>query len=153
MDMTKKGYRLPTEAEWEFAARGRNQSDEAQWNFPYSGHNNIDVVAWYYNNAGASNTNIPESAKGAHPVGLKDPNRGIYDMSGNVREWCWDLYQPIITTNTPAQGPTGSWYTERVCRGGGWIDAPAACRVISREGHYKPDYLDWAIGFRWARTL
>jgi formylglycine-generating enzyme required for sulfatase activity len=74
------GYRLPTEAEWEYAAKGGNQAGSI---YEYSGSNNVDEVGWYIENSGGS----------THAVGRKQPNRlGLYDMSGNVREWCWDWY-------------------------------------------------------------
>ena len=138
-ESTGKRYRLPTEAEWEYAARGGNQS----MGYLYSGSNNLDEVAWYENNS----NNIP------HPVGTKKPNElGIYDMSGNVREWCQDgerVYTDEPQTNP--RGPTNS--TARMLRGGEAIFPISRCRVSARSGwnHELPDFSPYFfIGFRLA---
>ncbi|GEM_PF-1028602 len=124
-DFTANGYRLPTEAEWEYFACGGNTSNSNQTT--YSGSNTIGSVAWYYSN-GEDKT---------HEVKTKAPNAlGLYDMSGNVWEWCWDRYG-YISTNTPSTGVTSGSY--RVARGGGYWDFGSRCTVYYRS-HYSPNY-------------
>ena len=132
------GYRLPTEAEWEFAARGGQKSQ----GFEYSGSNNADEVAWYEENSGDE----------THPVGEKKANElGLYDLSGNVWEWCGDWYgdYPSKATNDPKGPDTGSY---RVLRGGSWDLGAGYCRVAIRSND-APSYADGFYGFRLARTF
>ncbi|MBQ9073003.1 MAG: formylglycine-generating enzyme family protein [Muribaculaceae bacterium] len=133
--ITGKKFRLPTEAEWEYAARGGNQSQ----GYKYSGSNTIGDVAWYREN----------SQLFIHSVGSKQPNElGIYDMSGNVWEWCSDWYgsYTAATTQTDPTGPSTGYY--RVHRGGGWGHHAQGCRVSFRD--YVPDGRHCDSGFRLA---
>ena len=133
--MTGKNYRLPTEAEWEFAARGGNSSR----GYKYSGSNSLGSVAWYYDNSGDR----------THAVGTKSPNElGIYDMSGNVWEWCQDWYGSYSSSSQRnPQGPNSG--SSRVFRGGCWSYDARFCRVSIR-GYNTPGYRLNHLGFRLA---
>ncbi len=148
---TKKNYRLPTEAEWEFAARGGNLSN----NYEYSGSNNIDEVAWFDENSGdieLRNNNVQNkkevSNRRTRPVGVKKANElGIYDMSGNVWEWCNNWFGDYSTILT---GPkTG---TLKVARGGCWNNGAEYCRVSCR-GRTLPSEWNKVCGFRLALSV
>ena len=128
-------WRLPTEAEWEYAARGGNKSN----GYTYSGSNDLESVAWFEDNAGGQ----------TNSVGRKKLNElGIYDMSGNVWEWCRDRYVENYYSNSPSSNPRGpSSGSDRVLRGGSWrINAPY-CRVAYRN-YGTPDYRNDVYGFR-----
>ena len=132
-ELTGKNYVLPTEAQWEYAARGGVKSR----GYKYSGSNTIDDVAWYDGNSGFA----------AHPVGTKLPNElGIYDMSGNVWEWCSDWYGDYSdVSQTDPTGPSSG--SSRVGRGGCWNDDAWYCRVSYRDGG-NPGYRGNGLGFR-----
>ena len=136
---TAKGYRLPTEAEWEFAARGGNQSK----GLIYAGGNNLDAVAWYKNNAGGETM----------PVGQKLSNElGLSDMTGNVWEWVWDIYDSNYYKDAPANNPQGAETGPyRVMRGGAWYNDPTYSRLVTRQDN-PPTFRQTSVGFRVART-
>lgn len=115
------GYRLPTEAEWEYACRAGTTTAR---------YGRLDAIAWYRGN----------SQERSHKVGGKQPNAwGLYDMLGNVWEWCWDLYDPEV------------YGTYRVLRGGGWFDEPWSCRASVRRRSHPTFQID-DVGFRLARA-
>jgi len=145
MNNTANGYRLPTEAEWEYAARGGKKGTTTS----YSGSNNVDTVAWYKGN----------SKLKPQIIGTKAPNAlGIHDMSGNVWEWCWDFYdknyyQTSKTANPEGQSnPTGPVKgTERVFRGGNWNSTLDFLRLTSRYPSI-PNKETGMVGMRLARN-
>ena len=131
--LTGKSFRLPTEAEWEYAARGGNKSRGYQ----YSGSNTIGDVAWYDGNSGSK----------THAVGTKQPNElGIYDMTGNVWEWCQDWYGSY--SSSPQTNPTGAVSgSGRVYHGGSWVSSARDCRT-SYRGLSTPGARSFILGLR-----
>jgi formylglycine-generating enzyme required for sulfatase activity len=136
-DPLADGYRLPTEAEWEYAARGGQLTQS----FLYSGSNDVDEVAWHVGNSfGAECELVADSnSRGTWPVGQKLPNElGLYDMSGNVWEWCWDPF-----SLTDIRG--------RRLRGGSWLFQPDSSLIAARNS-YQPQAVHYYVGFRLARN-
>ena len=131
--VTGKNYRLPKEAEWEYAAKGGE-------NYFYSGSNDLGEVAWHFRN----------SLLKTHPVGQKLPNGySLYDMSGNVLEYCSDWYDENYYSNSPSTNPTGSSSgTSRIFRGGSWNRTGIECRVFNRFGGHALDRRIDEVGFR-----
>jgi formylglycine-generating enzyme required for sulfatase activity len=141
MDINADGYRLPTEAEWEYAARGGVESK----NYLYAGSDTPSQVAWY----------TPVNSRAVitiHEVGKKQPNElGLYDMSGNVMEWCWDWLDTYSEDhqNNPI-GPSRGLY--RVIRGGGWSIRDNYSRITYRHNN-QAHYFGINLGFRVARNI
>ena len=138
-EKTGRNYRLPTEAEWEYAAQGGKNSK----GYTYSGSNNLNEVAWNSSNA----------ERRVHPVGsLKENEAGLYDMSGNVWEWCADWYAADYYKNSllkDPQGPTSG--PSQVCRGGSWNLNSGYCRSAIRSNGADPSGRLNDMGFRVAQ--
>lgn len=144
-DYTANGYRLPTEAEWEYACKAGTEGD-----YDFGQADKLRQFAWLAENANEQ----------THAVGQKKPNRwGIYDLYGNVSEWCEDVYSPNYYKESPASDPVGPVSpgkdVKRVMRGGSWKSSPDMCRASFRQGQKTGDtdacfYTDYC-GFRCVR--
>ena len=152
-DITANGYRLPTEAEWEYAARGGQKTygtsafenyfaGATTINYDASENSDLNSIAWYYNN----------SSSKTHEVKKKSPNAlGLYDMSGNVSEWCWDGYSSSVSTGNVVD-PCGDWNDLRLMRGGSWYANADWCFVSCRAAFAEPHFQDATQGFRLVRS-
>lgn len=143
-DMTKNGYRLPTETEWEFAARGGDQK-VADWNYMYPGSDTLSDVAWY----------LSTSDRITHEVGKKNANRlGIFDMSGNLEEWCYDNYDMTRSNSGTVIDPDDTQYhldRGKTVRGSNYLNPKEYCSVVQRS-ESRPDHAYSSYGFRLARS-
>lgn len=153
-----EGYRLPTEAEWEYAARGGHKITE---DYTYAGSDDMDEVGWYWRNSGErwllgsyESSRLISNRNMIQPVGLKKPNAlGLHDMSGNVAEWCHDWYSSLYFRLEIRVNPTGpAWGSERAVRGGSWAYYETFCYISTRFQLSPGSRRDY-VGFRIARTL
>ena len=141
-----EGFRLPTEVEWEWFARGGQIAiEQGTFDYTYSGSNNINEVAWYYENSGGNNGSTKD-------VGLKKPNQlGLYDCTGNVWEWCYDTNENIENGKSYIYKAFDSSNICRRLKGGSWNSSARNCAVLYRYNQVTLAFSD--VGFRLVRTI
>ena len=144
------GGRLPTEAEWEYAARGAVNAS-----YLYAGGNDLDELGWYYRNSKDAPCPLMSNGRGLNKTGRLKPNSlGLYDMSGNVSEWCYDLYDEEYYSVSPTDNPMGPQKgSSRVIRGGSWADKDDYCTVYTRIKSFDIERGYDNIGFRLLRPV
>jgi formylglycine-generating enzyme required for sulfatase activity len=142
--------RLPTEAEWEYAARGGKQQND----YFFSGNDTIEEVAWFKGNYFSTDDGQFKYRKGTIPVGKKQPNAlGLYDMSGNVWELCNDWFSEEYYENSPKKNPKGPEFSHyRVKRGGSFKTHPKQC-IVSKRNKILPGYSQEDVGFRLVKPV
>jgi formylglycine-generating enzyme required for sulfatase activity len=145
MNTSANGYRLPTEAEWEYAARGGVYSSGEPWTYTYAGSSNYSAYAWVYENSGTLGSSSADY--GVHVVGEKLANSaGLFDMSGNVYEWVFDWHDSLSTGSfsNPVGAASGS---SRGLRGGDW-DNGASLATVAFRYYFSPTNAAGNVGFR-----
>lgn len=141
-DVKATGFRLPTEAEWEYASKAGTTADT--YGGDVSSRTNLDAIAWY---------SVDQQSGMTRDVGLRLPNRfGLFDMHGNVWEWCWDYYDPAYFSRSPVQNPQGPESGRLRVLKGGAMDTDAEHTRVSYRYPLVPEYVSHNIGFRVARS-